>query len=231
MSTDAISERVLSERFEILIRNESSQLGFPKFNSIHKEVVCLQGVADFVATLGPKLRSFASEKVLGAVDSGLDSSARILSLLKHSSPRSEDFITKKTGFSQKTVRALIGKMLDKNVIRKTAKGNFLLTSEWNPPPIEMWAFELKISNWKRAIYQAMQYKAFASRVYTVFPKEKEKLLISKLELFRNMKIGVIVFDLQNGNVSKILLKATKEAPSSHLHYLYTVLQMASLEVH
>lgn len=43
-----ISELQMSIAFEKLIRTDTNLIGVPKFDLIYKEVVCQQGIADFV---------------------------------------------------------------------------------------------------------------------------------------------------------------------------------------
>ncbi len=91
---------------------------------------------------------------------------------------------------------------------------------------DIWAFELKLSNWKRAIFQALQYKAFANYSVIVFPIEKEKLLLNNLETFRNLNIGVLLFDIKNQK-SQWLVHPKKEKPISKSQTIYLLYKIAS----
>jgi len=65
------------------------------------------------------------------------------------------------------------------------------------------AFELKLTNWKRALSQAYRYSYFADKAYVVMPKEQAKAAIDNKQLFRKLQIGLMVFDQEDGTIETI----------------------------
>jgi len=61
----------------------------------------------------------------------------------------------------------------------------------------IWAFDLKAPNWKRALQQATLYKAFANYVVAVRPSDEEEALQEKLELFAELNVGLLLFNPQS----------------------------------
>jgi hypothetical protein len=54
------------------------------------------------------------------------------------------------------------------------------------------AVEMKLSNWRRALYQATLYTLFADRCYVAMPSTKEMLLTRNFENFRKWGVGVLI---------------------------------------
>lgn len=60
------------------------------------------------------------------------------------------------------------------------------------------AFELKLSNWKRALDQAFRYKSFASESYVLMDSAKIQPALRHVEEFRRANVGLAAIDL-HGN--------------------------------
>jgi len=56
------------------------------------------------------------------------------------------------------------------------------------------AFELKMSDWRRALIQAHRYRYFADAVIVVLPAEKLKIASNYLNTFKSIKVGLWGFD-------------------------------------
>ncbi len=56
------------------------------------------------------------------------------------------------------------------------------------------AFEMKLSNWRRAIIQAYRYRAFANLVYVVIDLHFLKPALAKIDDFAKSNIGLISID-------------------------------------
>lgn len=228
MKKKEISESVMAKAFEKCLTNKKFFAEFPNFNRVFRDFVCRQGIADFLAVAGPRIEKKTIKKIGNLANLITESSTRIFSLLKHSSPRSKEYIKGKSGLSFSTVSRVLDHLGKENLIKETAGGKFTLSPTWYlPKNLELWAFELKVNNWQRALFQALQYKAFATRVVTVFPKKKERILKKHIDKFKKMNIGVIVFD-HNSFSYKILLKPRKNNPQSRMHYFFSIFRIAQL---
>lgn len=213
-----ISESILATSFEKCLRNGCFK-EFPKFRVVAREIACRQGIADFITIAGRGLQQEHFEKINRVFNGSTESYVRVFSLLKPSLARREKYITEKSGLSLKTVRIMLKQLKEKQAAVELKKGLFVLSHKWRMKSMELWAFELKISNRKRAIFQSLQYKAFADRVIIVFPMEKEKLLEKSIEQFKKFKVGVMLFDAVKNNY-RILLPPIKSKPSSRAHRLF-----------
>jgi len=58
-----------------------------------------------------------------------------------------------------------------------------------------YAFEAKLSNWKRALFQAFRYKAFVNKSFVVMDHDLVKPALSQTDRFCRANIGLISIDL------------------------------------
>lgn len=57
-----------------------------------------------------------------------------------------------------------------------------------------YAFEAKLSNWKRALFQAFRYKAFVNKSFVVMDHDSVKSALSQTDRFCRSNIGLISID-------------------------------------
>lgn len=65
--------------------------------------------------------------------------------------------------------------------------------------IMAFAFEMKLSNWKRALAQAFRYKAFAEVSFVVLDSKYINRALKQLDKFQRANIGLLSIDL-DGNL-------------------------------
>ncbi|MFH1010973.1 MAG: helix-turn-helix domain-containing protein [bacterium] len=226
MKGKGISESMMAKAFEQCLRAPASFPGFPNFDTVVREVMCQQGVADFIAAVGLRQRRKQVAKLGDMAESTGINSIRVLSLLKPVAPRTKDYLVEQSGLSRQIVTRVLAHLVSQRLAKRVGDRAFRLFSESFSYPGELWAFELKLNNWKRALFQASQYKAFASRVVTVFPMEREKTLKSNLDKFDKAKVGVMIFDASDRSF-KVLQRPSKIRPSSRMHYLFAFSQVVA----
>ena len=207
------SELEMSITFESAIKKQSIK-GLPSFELLFKEVSCQQGIPDFVG--------LSSARFIQAHDfsnlSSTESSSIILSLLKHKAGRRKSYIKKKTNISDATLNRVLRELQSNNFIIEK-NDLYYLSVEDVPTNDTIWAFELKLSNWKRALFQALQYKAFANYSVVVFPFEKEKVLRQNLSTFTEFNVGILLFDSKSQK-AKWLRRPQKEKSISKWQTLF-----------
>lgn len=72
-----------------------------------------------------------------------------------------------------------------------------------PPNLLLYAFELKISAWRRALKQAFRYSYFADRSVVVVPPKTAAIARRHLDVFRLHGIGLWSFDARAGRIVRI----------------------------
>lgn len=215
-----ISELEMAAAFDLSLKAGQVK-GIPNFKLLYREVICQQGIADFVGLTSDEfIKHYTFEKI-----SSIESSSLVLSLLKQRSGRSKNYLKAKTELSDLTLNRALKELSLSGYILKKEELYFLAVQD-DIHNDNIWAFELKLSNWKRALFQAFQYKAFANYSVVVFPLEKEKVLYEHLNSFAEFNIGVLLYDAQTG-YSKWLKHVRKEKPISKWQTLFLLAKMSS----
>ena len=161
----------------------------PAFERVFRE---LQGSADFVG--------FPHEKLIGTYDfsklSSLEHGSLVLSILKYNSGRTKDYIKERTGITDTALNRTLRELKANDFLVKK-KNLYVLSKSFVQESDNIWAFDLKAPNWKRALQQATLYKAFANYVVAVRPSDEEEALQEKLELFAELNVGLLLFNPQS----------------------------------
>jgi len=161
----------------------------PAFERVFRE---LQGSADFVG--------FPHEKLIGTYDfsklSSLEHGSLVLSILKYNSGRTKDYIKERTGITDTALNRALRELKANDFLVKK-KNLYFLSKSFVQESDNIWAFDLKAPNWKRALQQATLYKAFANYVVAVRPSDEEEALQEKLELFAELNVGLLLFNPQS----------------------------------
>ena len=186
--------------------------------AVYKEILSVQGIPDFVILNDKR----GLPDLVPANLSHLGSISRVLANLKPKAGRSRLYLYRKTGLSIFTLNMALRVLLRNNLIAHRDK-KFYVNPEFSFERT-IWAFELKLEDWKRALFQAMQYRAFANYSVTVFPMEKENLLKANLPMFVGLDIGVLLFDRENQK-AKWLFRPKKQAPISKWQAIYMYLKL------
>lgn len=217
--TRKVTEQLLTDVFRAGIRSEVDGV-CPRFAHITEEMSCKQGRPDLVASVARLSHLTRSRRE--ALSSALiqPATARIISILKYDAPRTEDYVSRVSGLERRVVRKGIGDLSVSRLVRRSG-GGFILSSTFPRNPWELWAFELKLQNSKRAFYQALQYRAFAHRVAVVVPECWLRQFEGRIEHFNKLHVGLISVNLDTARL-RFVLRPRKRPPMSRFHYLYAV---------
>lgn len=143
--------------------------------------------------------------------------ARIITQLKKSKSISVDDIKQLTGYTIRTIRQHLNELVKLGIVSVNQKQLFNLSHSYKIPDAEIWTFELKVSNWRRAIYQALRYRGFSHYVVVVMPKENIEYAKNNIKIFKNLNVGLATIN-ENGDI-QFLKKPRKRLPISESHYL------------
>jgi predicted transcriptional regulator len=219
-----LTEQTMADSFgEALITSRVK--GLPSFKTVFREFECYQGVADFVA-LSDRCQQNVEDLAFVASMS-LRSLSAVLALLKPHAPRTEAYLAETSGLSQGTVRRILGDLETAGLVSRNVRGSAALGPNWVPPSLDIWAFELKLGNWHRALFQCLQYKAFAHQVVVVMPPVKEALLQEHSEAFRASGVGAMTFDPSVGSL-RVVIPPLSSRPSSRHHTIFALQRIQAL---
>lgn len=197
------SELEMANRFEHAIKSSIIRC-IPPFDIVYRELKCQQGIPDFIGIPSDKFVTTFNFSALTSIES----SSVILSFLKYHSGRRKSYLKEKTALSDNLLNKSIRELQDNKFIIES-NGLYYLSPQMELFNDNIWAFELKLSNWKRALFQALQNKTFSNFSIVVFPFEKEHVLIQNLDVFVKLNVGVLLFDASSLK-TKWLYRAKKE---------------------
>lgn len=184
---------------------------------IMKELDCWQGRADIVKAHYDKVLKVDIAKAKTITNL---TNAKLISLLHYKAPRTFEYLRNKTYLSPSTLRNSIRQLNKAEIVEITKNGNYVLDENFKIPIVIFDAYEAKISNWKRALYQALQYRGFAKTSTVVMPTKHIKNALLHYKEFEINGIGLIEMKL-DGKVI-IHIKPKKYQPRRKDFYLVGV---------
>lgn len=220
---NVLSEEKMADVFEVVLRNHQQDKWLPHFQSVFREISCQQGIPDFITISSS--HNIDLKALFGESSVSIESCSAVISLLKMKAPRTTKYISTCTGLKIESVKRILKQLENEEFVKSINSNSYVLGPKWSLPDMELWAFELKLDNWRRALFQALQYKAFANRVVVVFPESKGRILKKNIEIFNKLNIGIMTFDFETSSYN-VILKPTKSSPSSKKHNLFALGQIA-----
>jgi hypothetical protein len=219
-SSFGFNEKEMAEAFECLLESEGGLPEVGKFSAIYREVTCNQGRPDFIA-----LRYKSSFDHQNNIDvPGLIGPA-ILQNLKPKAPRTFEYLVTNSEFSSKSIRKTLRLMVKSGHVEQLESGTYRLTAKMDYEKPEIWTFELKLNNPKKAVFQAQQSRAYAERSIIVVPQGQEKNYERFRDTMLRWHIGLSTFNPITG-VFQFVIKGRKARALSLTQRYYTLSQLA-----
>ena len=215
----SFSEADMAIAFRRLLQSRNGLPEIGPFDGVFEEISCRQGRPDFIA-----LRNLSDERSLSfPTVTGLVGPS-ILSILKPVAPRTFDYIVQHSEFSTESIRKSLRYLLETKHIVKTKSGSYHLGRASVGIHVEIWSFELKLNNAKRAVFQAQQSRAFAERSIIVVPPGKEANYVKFEETMNRWGIGLATFSPLTMEFN-IVRKGRKAKALSRTHQIYALSQI------
>jgi hypothetical protein len=76
------------------------------------------------------------------------------------------------------------------------------------PPWHLTAFEMKLYDWRRGLTQAFRYSHFSDASVLVLPPDVAKVAGASLQLFKDLNIGLWVFDKKTETIYRVFTPKT-----------------------
>ncbi len=214
------SEEDMAQAFERLLLSENGLPSVGVFAAIYREIACQQGRPDFIAL---RYTSYSRE-VEHMKAPGLVSPA-IIQNLKHKAPRTFDYLAGKLEFCRESIRNSLRRLIEKGCVEQLPSGSFRLAANMNFEKPEIWTFELKLNNPKKAVFQAQQSRAYAERAIIVVPPGQERNYERFRGTMQRWHIGLATFDPLPG-VFRFVRKGRRSRALSPTQQIYTLSQIA-----
>jgi hypothetical protein len=214
------SEEEMAQAFQRLLLSEKGLPGAGCFGAVYREISCRQGRPDFIA-----LRyKFSSDNRHSIDVPGLVGPA-ILQTLKPKAPLTFDYLVGKLEFGRESIRKSLRLMIQNGYIEQLESGAYRLGAEMAYEKPEIWTFELKLNNPKKAVFQAQQSRAYAERAIIVVPPGQERNYQRFRETMQRWHVGLSTFNPITG-VFRFIRKGRKARALSPTQQIYTLSQMA-----
>lgn len=129
----------------------------------------------------------------------------VFSLLYKRCPHTLDYISNRSGFNIERVTKILDK-LEKIDIIDCVNNLYTINDNIDFPDIIVKSYEMKLSDLKKAINQAVINKKYSDYSYVVMPYEKYRLCMEYKALFQSCSIGLL---LVNDNKVTEVIRAKK----------------------
>jgi DNA-binding transcriptional ArsR family regulator len=179
--------------------------------SVAREFDRLRGRADVVVarSRGEPSGSLGMQAAMQAVS---PAKAAILSLLPCGAPRTIRFLSRRSGLAESTLSRHIRQLAVAGAVDITPTGRVLLRHRlpWNY--LEITAFEAKLKDWRRALYQARRYRGYAHKSWVTMPSESVNAASKNRQAFKALNVGLISVNREGRQ--RILVRPRRERPDS-----------------
>lgn len=215
------SEMYHADMFEMGLKYKVYADILPFFENVLREIPCKEGIADFICYKQTSFLRKNSNIICEINDLVGKSFIPVMSVLMRNEKQTIENISLLSGYNSARIKKIIKVLSKFNIVKENKFNQYSLYANWKNFDVDLWAFELKLKNWKRALYQATQYKSFSNNVFTVFPNYKKDLLEKNLQYFKNLNIGCITMNTDTNEIS-ILNYPEKEELIRGSQYLYAL---------
>ena len=147
--------------------------------------------------------------------------AGLLAVLKFGAPRTLAFLERVTGLSKYPLKKHISVLSDAGLvhIHDSTAVSLRCRLPWNM--VEIVAYEGKLTNWRRALHQALGYRSFARSVWVVMPPTGARRAKTVETMFRNNRIGLMA-ETDHGGFTVEIKGRPRRTPASRKLYLIAV---------
>ncbi len=215
------TEREMADSFLDLLRSREGLPVIGPFDGVYREVCCRQGCPDFIA-----IRTKEGRQPVRLPESTGLVGPSILTILKPKAPRTLNHIVRRSEFSEDSIKDTLRILIASGHVERVETGAYRLGSAAVELQPELWAFELKLDNPKRAVFQAQQSRAYADRAIIVVPPGKERNFDRYKEPMKRWGIGLAAFDPVN-RTFYLFRRGRRSRAYSRQHQLYAVSQLLS----
>lgn len=130
--------------------------------------------------------------------------ARIVGYLHKKSMRTLSYLIKNSGYTEEYILSILSKLKSANIINEPKYYRYIINEQFEFPKLVFSSYEAKLTDWQKAISQAIKNQAFSSESYVVMPEKiAKKLSLTKKDYFLSYNVGLIAV---NNDKYKILVK-------------------------
>ena len=196
--TPTTTELRLTDAIVAAFRDAPRGGRLPQFDAIYKEVRTPHGIADVVGVSCVNWAEAASrlKDLLGDIPRG--PVAEILASLSAGPRRKVTLLNGgRSRLSRDVIEAAVRALCLRRIVLED--GDVLrLSGRFRLPEPRLYSFEVKLADWRRAAFQAMQASSYACKSYCVFPEDRADTVRKNRQFFADLGLGVLLFDFGTG---------------------------------
>lgn len=118
------------------------------------------------------------------------------SIIKRKIARVSDLKKIFVAMDLKGLNKVLGSLKNKNMLALSKSGRIKIL-QCKTHDVKLAAFEAKIKKWRQALYQAIQYKQFADKVYVILHEQYSRPALAARREFVKNGVGLVVFNDKN----------------------------------
>lgn len=147
--------------------------------------------------------------------------ARLLAILRYGAPRTRDHLARATGLSNRSLGSHIRQLESVGLVEVHRSSAVSLGCRLPWGMVDIVAYEGKLSNWRRALHQALGYRSFSRSVWVVVPASRTRHAKKLATVFQTNGIGLMAIE-DDGNMHIEIRSKQHRRPASRRFYLMAV---------
>lgn len=158
-----------------------------------KAVYCqeLDGLAGRPDVVVFQFQSSARGRFAAAQPLQCRSMATVYHLLKRRQRTDFEWLVNNLGWHPSTIRAALKALIAARLVQEDDAKAYHRRGPSEPFDADIWSFEIKVHDWRRALYQATRYRLFSNLSFVVLPERACSAALRHRELFLRANIGII----------------------------------------
>ena len=184
-----------------------------------RELDGVQGRPDLIVA---EVRGLPKQMDIGTASKCLASPAKacILAFLRYGAHRRLTYLERVTGLTKRPLLDHLARLEECGLVNMTNGFNVSLAYPLPWSMVNIAAYEGKLSNWRRALDQAITYRMFSQSVRIVMPSAGARRAKQLSALFKNSGIGLIA--IKEGGQTHVEIPSRNLRPRSRPFYLMAV---------
>jgi hypothetical protein len=196
------------------------------FDRVAAEVDFSQGRPDFVGVSGGQERSRTLPRLYAKTRIPVSHIARVLTVLERDQTIALADLAQAAAVTLPSTRRIVQPLERIGAVCADAEDTLRVVDLGRIERPALWAFELKLDDWKRCLFQTLVCRSYAPRVTAVFPATKAKHIEQVAPTFAQHGVGVMLFDMESYKV-KPLVPTDERKPMSAYHTWMSCFEIAA----
>jgi hypothetical protein len=212
-----LTEAQMGQRFRAVLKAGDKPL--MAFNDVAAEVDFSQGRPDYVGVKGAKRGKRTLPGIYAGTRIPASHIARVLTVLERDQTITLGDLAHAATVTLHRTRRIVHPLERIGAVCADAEETLRVVDLDRIVRPNLWAFELKLDDWKRCLFQTMVCRSYAHRVTAVFPTAKAKHITQVAPAFAQHGIGVMLFDAHTSTLKPVVPTTTQRPMSTYFAWM------------